>query len=104
MTGIRFENYPNFNHAIPFIKHGTNLTKVRLEYHESKNAIDLFALNRERAKLRAKKVTLYVNEAVYMATLWAMREIDLECIKIKRIASPDSSEVRDSFTFGANVL
>lgn len=74
----------------PFIFRSLNLEKI---VFYDKNCIygtyfDIYALNIERKKLpNAKKITIYVNEQVYLATKWAFKNTDLSLIRLKRIES-----------------
>lgn len=102
--------YANFGHIVSFVKKSAKLREIIIESFDNavifeelefedpwgflKNAekepkfIDLYRLNRERAKLPdAKKITLYVNERLYLATKWAIRDTDLPFIRLKRIES-----------------
>lgn len=55
---------------------------------EEPQFINLDRLNRERAKLpNAEKITLYVDERLYLATKWTRRETDLPFIRLKRFES-----------------
>lgn len=50
--------------------------------------LDLYALNKERKKLeRPCKVTIYVDESVFLATKWTLKNIDLSLIEMKRGSS-----------------
>lgn len=108
--------YASFEHIVLFIKKSIKLREIIIESFdtagllrefndledmddmddmddiehcdEEPTFIDLLRLNRERSKLpNAEKVTLYVNERMYLATKWAINEIDLEFVTLKRTAS-----------------
>lgn len=91
---ISFER-ANFNDVMPFVRRAPQLDKIRVDYlnggirfNQGTNIIDLRALNGERQQLpNARKITLYVQEKIYLATKWAMKETDLELIRLKRIES-----------------
>lgn len=55
----------------------------------SAHVLDLAALNAKRAKLgRARKVTVYVPEYMYLAMKWANAQMmDLQFIEVKRGSS-----------------
>ncbi|XP_055305039.1 uncharacterized protein LOC129569870 [Sitodiplosis mosellana] len=56
----------------------------------TKGALDLAAWNKEREKLAgARKVTIYVDEDIYLATKWATNETDYDLIELKRGNSYD---------------
>lgn len=59
-----------------------------INYLKEYKVINLPLMNAERATLKnGKKVTLYVNEEVYLATKWTMKEINFEFIQLKRFTS-----------------
>ncbi|XP_055310989.1 uncharacterized protein LOC129573877 [Sitodiplosis mosellana] len=75
---------PNFEELLPFIRHSINLKYVEIEEYQEK-VIKIYALNKERKKLEgARKVTIYVDEDVYLATKWAKAETSVDLIEIKR--------------------
>lgn len=79
---------------LPFIRHSTKLKKMKIQYlSDSKNCqniLNLSNLNDEREKLHgASKVTIYVNEEVYLATKWAMNGTDFNLIEIRRASSDE---------------
>lgn len=111
-------SYAYFGDIVPFIKHATKLKEIiidscdiekyfaetpelreEINFKPTKNEafsegqpliINLSVLNRERAKLpNAEKITLYVDEKVYLATKRARRETDLKFISLKRRESFD---------------
>ncbi|XP_055308532.1 uncharacterized protein LOC129572571 [Sitodiplosis mosellana] len=77
------------DHLMPFIRRSAKLRDVEIaEYQET--VLDIAALNKERRKLvGARKVTIYVNERVYLATKWATPDTSLELIELKRQSSRD---------------
>lgn len=87
----------NLNHLMLFISKTSKLKQMKVDWFlnmddnmELHQIINLSALNKERAKLlNATKVTLYVEERVYLATKRAKRELDLDLIKLKRLESHD---------------
>ncbi|XP_031633930.1 uncharacterized protein LOC116347479 [Contarinia nasturtii] len=76
---------------LTFICHSKSLNKIKVRnYDEHGKILDLFALNKERAKLvGAHKITIYVEEDVYLATKWAMKQTDFSLIEMKRSTSYD---------------
>lgn len=83
---------------MPFIKRSADMQAIKVEVLGSVDnfnanigiIIDLLALNKERSKLPdARKITLYVEERHYLATKWAIKEIDLEYIRLRRKQSFD---------------
>lgn len=85
-----------------FVGGNPNLERIRVDWFlnedeiiEDEKIIDLVDLNRERSKLQnAKKVTLYVQETVYLATKRGSRETNLALIKLQR-----SSALRGEYDF-----
>lgn len=82
----------NIDAITPFIRHSVRLQKIivanlrsGIYFNEDTEVIDLVALNRERRKLvNAQKITLYVHGETYVATKWALRETNLESIRLMR--------------------
>lgn len=77
-----------------------HLKKINLVHFESEEIIQLERLNEEREKLvGAKKVTIYVPDAVYLATKWATKNgiTNFNMIEMKRIHSYESN--RSDHTF-----
>ncbi|XP_031635376.1 uncharacterized protein LOC116348494 [Contarinia nasturtii] len=74
---------------LPFICHAKKVNKIKVECLFGLNKIlDLLALNKEREKLvGAHKITIYVEEVVYFATKWAMKQKDFKLIEMKRDTS-----------------
>lgn len=86
----------SFNEIWPFICQSVKLKEIVVHYqlrggihfNDITNIIDLFAVNKEREKLaNAKKVTIYVDEEIYLATKWALKETDCRLIRFARIQS-----------------
>ncbi|XP_055303244.1 uncharacterized protein LOC129568928 [Sitodiplosis mosellana] len=77
---------------VPFICHSPKLTKIvvfRLEEDPDELILNLVQLNKERSKLpNARKVTIYVEEHVYLAVKWTINQTSL--IEIKRGSSYDT--------------
>lgn len=87
----------NINDIIPFIRRSKKVQKIKVKllrpgthFNINTKVIDLLALNSEREQLpRAQKITLYVTEEIYLATKWALGEINFELIRLKRLESFD---------------
>ncbi|XP_031640983.1 uncharacterized protein LOC116352482 [Contarinia nasturtii] len=82
---------------LPFICHSRNLNKIKVKIFQNgtyfdlnRKIVDLFALNKEREKLAgAHKIAIYVEDEVYLATKWAMKQTDFSLIQMKRDTSYD---------------
>lgn len=87
----------SLGHIMPFICQAENLTKLRIDRlridikdPEKEKILNLSRLNRERAELsNARKITMYVEEELYLATKWATGQLNLEFIQLKIIESHD---------------
>lgn len=83
----------NSNDILTLASKLMKLKKIRLDYIEDEKrrklkVLDLRALNSARQALPgAVKVTLYVDDEVYLETKWAVKETDFDMIRLKRIAS-----------------
>lgn len=51
------------------------------------NILDLSAMNKARQKISNLKLTIYIDEGVYLATKWAMKTTEYELIRLKRVQS-----------------
>lgn len=96
LANLKFVHFglSDTNHVKLFMGGNPKLERIRIDWFvdrvgniEDDKVLSLIELNNERAtKLpNAKKVTLYVQEPIYLATKWASRETDLDFIKLKRI-------------------
>lgn len=82
----------HIDHMLPFIRHSVKLQKIYVgslfggtHYNQHTHVIDLGALNRKRAQLpNARKITLYVEEHIYLATKWSMKGNNFGLIRMKR--------------------
>lgn len=79
------------NDILPFIRRSAKINEIRIDrleddsYFKKQTAIDVVALNNERRKLiGACKLTLYVDEEIFLATKWAARKIKCTLIELKR--------------------
>lgn len=79
--------YANIDDILPFVRHSIKLTKIAVHRLDEKDKVILKVgqLNTERSKLsNARKVTIYVNESVYLAVKWAKNQTNWNLIEIKR--------------------
>lgn len=80
---------------LPFIRQSPKLIRIKvyqlsLGTHFNRNILDILSkVNKERKQLKgASKITLYVSDTVYVATKYAIRQINrLDMIEIKRAES-----------------
>lgn len=85
----------NLNHVKIFLGANSKLEYIQIDWFmdeagkvDKKKVLDLIGLNKKRAELpNSKKVTLFVEEPVYLATKLTYRMIDLDFIKLKRTDS-----------------
>lgn len=74
----------------PFIQCAAELNAIKIVDMRGDKLIDLSALNKKREKLfGAKKVVIYLEEDVYMATKWGNRMHDFKTVEIRRASSYD---------------
>lgn len=83
-----------FDTVLPFIRRSTKLKKIQIQnpcnddHYYKQGIIDFPALNRERKKCAdASKITIYVNEYVYLETKEAFMKTDFGLIEMKRAES-----------------
>lgn len=84
----------NFDDIIPFVRQSVQLQKIQasclgdgVHFNKRTKIIDLVTLNRERQQLpNAQKITLHVDEDVYLATKWALMETNFDLIRLKRMS------------------
>lgn len=77
---------------VPFIAQAVKLKRMKVKrlksgihFNADTNVIDLVTLNDQREKLiRAQKVTIYVQEDIYLSTKWAFEETNYSFIRLKR--------------------
>lgn len=87
------------NNVIPFIRQCPQLKKIRINtiingtyFNEGVNVLDLSALNNQREKLaNARKLIIYVDEMVYLATKQSMNGTEFKLVDIQRIDSDDET-------------
>lgn len=81
---------PDAKTILSFIRYSAKLKKIKVGRgfqmaFGSENGLDLVAWNKERAKLAgAQKVTIYLDESVYLATKWATDKTESNLIELKR--------------------
>ncbi|XP_031621914.1 uncharacterized protein LOC116339964 [Contarinia nasturtii] len=71
------------DYILPIVRHAERVNKIKVKYFRcgshfdgNNKILDLLALNKEREKLvGARKITIYVEENVYLATKWAIKHI-----------------------------
>ena len=72
---------------LPFMRRSAKLRAVEITAFKRK-FLDIAALNDERKKLQpARKVTIFVEEYVYVKTKWAMASTSLDLIELRRQTS-----------------
>lgn len=77
----------NLFNIIPFLRHSAKLRKIKVQHFETDADFVsiLTAANKERGHLiGAQKVTIYVNECVFLEFKWATNSTDLGFIHLKR--------------------
>lgn len=82
--------YASIRDILPFIRYSSKLTKIvvfRLKKCD-KTILNVAELNEQRSKLNnARKVTIYVEESVYLAAKWSINQTDGSLVRIKRGSS-----------------
>lgn len=84
-----------------FISRATKLNTIKIKdlrsashYNRKTLVLDVVALNNERRKLNgAQKITIYLDENIYLATKWAFKEIHLSLIELKPFEACLSDEL-----------
>lgn len=72
------------DHILPFIRHTKRLKSIKVNYLGN-NVLDLFAMNEERKMLEnAEKITISVEERVYLPAQWKSRNLNLSLVKMVR--------------------
>lgn len=87
---------------LPFIAGSVTLSRINVlslltgnHFDQHEGVLDLAALDRQRKRLQeARKITIYVDERVYLATKRAMKRTDFDLI---RVARADSYEWNHEF-------
>lgn len=91
----------SFEIILPFVKSLPKLQKIKMitiengpHFNNETKILDLSTLNYEREHLkRAKKLTIYLTEMIYLATRWAFNLTEFALIEIKRSTSIDEFDV-----------
>lgn len=82
--------YASSDDTLPFIRHSPHLTKVKVRNLENGAHFDgktlyLTAFEKERNKLtNAEKVTIYLNEDIFLTTKWLTEKVDFNFVEIER--------------------
>lgn len=75
----------DFSQLLPFFRYSSKLKAVVFNSFEGE-AVNLFAVHKEREKLRAKQiVTIYASESDYLKTKWDSKNLNLKLVEIARI-------------------
>lgn len=91
---LRFIHFgiSNMSHVMLCVGGNSKLKRIQIDWFvnerheiEDNKVLNLIGLNKKRAELpNAKKITLFVQEPVYLATKQANRETDLNFIELRR--------------------
>lgn len=101
---IHFSNASS-DHILPFIRHSPKLMQMKIENlidgsHLLNGALDLNALNLKRQKLiKARKLIIYVNERVFLATKWQNMQMFFNRLEVRRGESFDWNGLNASSKF-----
>lgn len=82
--------YASSDHMLPFVRHTKHLKCIKVRNLESGSHYDgnilyLSGLSKERAKLYdARKLTIYLEEDVYLNTKWTIDKTNFDLVDIKR--------------------
>lgn len=87
-----FFEQANFSDILPFIHRLAKLEKINVDHFKNERnldfVLDLVAMNKQREKLPdARKVTIFIEETVYLHTKWAINCINLNLVELKRSES-----------------
>ncbi|XP_031638902.1 uncharacterized protein LOC116351014 [Contarinia nasturtii] len=84
-----------FNEVLQFIRYAPRVTHIKIyslndgTYFNNK-VLDLEALNEDRKVLQgARKITIYVDEEIFLATKWTYQTTKIQNIEIKRSQSTE---------------
>lgn len=87
----------NIKQILSFIRHSVKLTKIKVKSMRkgkdfNANVLDLWTWNTEREKLTgARKIIIYVEEDIYLATKWTLKNVNYNMIELRRIESHESN-------------
>lgn len=93
------------DHILPFICSLKKLNIMKIDClldgnHLKGGALNLIALNKERKKLfKPRKVVIYVDERVFLATKWATMELNLDSIELRKGESFELDETNSRYKF-----
>lgn len=95
LVNLEFVHFAHaeFDKIRSFICHSPKITKIVLNPLEknNENIINVETLNKERSKMvNAKKVTIYVDESVYLAVKCRTNQINSNLIELKRGSTYDA--------------
>lgn len=93
------------DHMLPFIVASKKLKTIKINQlsygtHLEQGVLDLFALNEKRKQLiKPRKVVIYANETVFLATKWASNELKFDLVELRRGESIDLEESNSRYKF-----
>lgn len=78
----------DFREFLPFIQQSVKLKRMKIDLVRSKDfngILDLNNLNKQREQLeKARKIMIYIDEKVYLATKWTEKKTEFNLIEIRR--------------------
>lgn len=78
--------YATIESILPFIRHSKKLKSIKISYWRSYKMLDVVALNEERKSLEnPNRITIYVEEEIYLREYWKSQNLNLSHVKITRI-------------------
>lgn len=95
----------NSDHILPFVFGSAKLKYMKIEdlkdgAYLKDGVLDLATLNKERKKLgRVRKLIIFVNEQVFVATKWVAPELNLEFVEMRRGESVEWNEFNARYRF-----
>lgn len=90
LANLEFIKCARVNDIMPFIRNSPKLKAIVVTLLDENDAktLNIEELNKERSKLsNARKVTIYVEDEVYLKAKWSKNGTDRKFIEIKRIVS-----------------
>lgn len=77
--------YATIENILPFIRNSKQLKSIQILYWRSYEMLDVVALNVERMNLgNANRITIYVEEEIYLRENWKSHNLNLSHVKITR--------------------
>lgn len=77
--------YATIENILPFIRHSKKLKTIKISYWRSYKMLYVVALNEERKNLEnASRITIYVEEEIYLREYWKSQNLNLSHVKITR--------------------